>query len=225
MSLVVQEGSTIDGVSFDFNVSGAGGLSFNGKGDIVFTARKDNTVSDGLFAYVEGELKKIVLEGELFDVDPGPGVDNRTISTVRGPFDQNSGSTPVQSGGEDGGFRFLNDTGQFVHRLDFTDGSHGIFLTTMTGPCAWDCDGSGDGAVSVSDLLALLAQYDPMSPSNCTGGSCDFDSNGCVDVADLLSLLAHYDPAGTGTEPWVSQRMDGCSGAWVGTLAHRWVPR
>ncbi len=64
--------------------------------------------------------------------------------------------------------------------------------------CAWDCDGSGDGIVGVSDLLALLAQYDSQAPVGCTGGSCDYDGNGCVDVADLLKLLAHYDPAGAG---------------------------
>ena len=52
--------------------------------------------------------------------------------------------------------------------------------------------------VGVTDLLALLGQYDPLSPNNCTGGACDFDNSGCVDVVDLLKLLAHYDPAGLG---------------------------
>ena len=65
-------------------------------------------------------------------------------------------------------------------------------------PCPWDCDGNDDGAVGVTDLLALLAQYDPQSPNNCTGGACDYNGDGCVDVVDLLKLLAHYDPAGVG---------------------------
>ncbi len=67
--------------------------------------------------------------------------------------------------------------------------------------CPWDCDGSGDGNSNVSDLLALLGQYDPQAPVVCEGGeSCDFDCNGCVDVTDLLKLLAHYttDPGGVG---------------------------
>ena len=64
--------------------------------------------------------------------------------------------------------------------------------------CPWDCDGSADGVVAIADLLALLAQFDPESPLNCTGGACDFDGSGCVDVADLLKLLAHYDPNGLG---------------------------
>jgi hypothetical protein len=67
--------------------------------------------------------------------------------------------------------------------------------------CAWDCDGSADNNANVSDLLALLGQYDPLAPAVCDGGeSCDYDSNGCVDVTDLLKLLAHYttDPSGVG---------------------------
>ncbi len=74
-------------------------------------------------------------------------------------------------------------------------------LTISCGPpCPWDCDGSGDGNANVSDLLALLGQYDPAAPNTCTGGSCDYDGNGCVDVVDLLMLLAHYttDPGGAG---------------------------
>lgn len=64
--------------------------------------------------------------------------------------------------------------------------------------CRWDCDGSNDAIVGVTDLLAMLAQYDPASPVRCTGGSCDFNNDGCVDVVDLLKLLGHYDPAGVG---------------------------
>ena len=57
---------------------------------------------------------------------------------------------------------------------------------------------SGDGIVSVVDLLALLGQYDPTAPIGCTGGSCDFNGDGCVDVVDLLKLLGHYDRDGAG---------------------------
>ncbi len=57
--------------------------------------------------------------------------------------------------------------------------------------CRFDCD----GVVSVTDLLALLAQYDDMSPVKCTGGSCDYNEDDCVDVLDLLTLLAQFDPA------------------------------
>lgn len=60
---------------------------------------------------------------------------------------------------------------------------------TTCGPdpcaCPWDLDGSG--AVGVTDLLALLAQWgtDP-------GGPPDFDGDGVVGVTDFLALLAHW---------------------------------
>ena len=64
--------------------------------------------------------------------------------------------------------------------------------------CPWDCDGSSDGIVGMPDVLALIDQYDPNAPVNCSGGSCDYNGDGCVDVLDLLKFLAHYDPAGVG---------------------------
>ena len=85
-------------------------------------------------------------------------------------------------------------------RIGGVSGSFGSGNLTIScgSPCPWDCDGNDDGIVGVSDLLALLGQYDPESPNNCTGGPCDFDGSGCVDIVDLLKLLAHYDPAGIG---------------------------
>ena len=77
-------------------------------------------------------------------------------------------------------------------------GDTGVVIDCNVVGCPWDCDGSNDGAVNVGDLLALLGQYDSMSPNNCTGGSCDYNGDGCVDVSDLLKLLAHYDPVGVG---------------------------
>ena len=54
------------------------------------------------------------------------------------------------------------------------------------GDCVWDC-GDGGGSVEITDLLALLAQWD--GP-----GSCDFDASGAVDIVDLLKLLANWGP-------------------------------
>ena len=58
--------------------------------------------------------------------------------------------------------------------------------------CPWDCDGSGDGLVTVQDLLALIAQFQNPNPPCDAGGSCDYDGNGCVDVQDLLKLIAQW---------------------------------
>lgn len=90
-----------------------------------------------------------------------------------------------------------------LNSIQLTSWNPNTFITAAATPtnyaaCPWDCDGSDDGAVSVIDLLALLGQYDPQSPANCTGGACDYNGDGCVDVVDLLKLLSHYDPAGIG---------------------------
>lgn len=94
--------------------------------------------------------------------------------------------------------RFVDDPG-----TRDTGNSGGIVAIVDMGAyeypgCPWDCDGSVDGDVNVSDLLALLGQFDASSPLNCSGGSCDYNGDGCVDVIDLLELLAHYnvDPTG-----------------------------
>ena len=53
-------------------------------------------------------------------------------------------------------------------------------------PCPYDCDGSGDGTVSIADFLALLAQWGTIGP-------CDADGGG-VGIADFLGLLAAWGP-------------------------------
>ncbi len=51
--------------------------------------------------------------------------------------------------------------------------------------CPWDLD--GDGAVGMTDLLALLAAWGP-APRH----PADFDGDGSVGVTDLLALLGHW---------------------------------
>lgn len=53
--------------------------------------------------------------------------------------------------------------------------------------CLWDCDGSSDGVVGITDFLALLAQWGQV------GNSCDFDGGG-VGVTDFLEMLANWGP-------------------------------
>lgn len=69
-----------------------------------------------------GGLCLIARTGDLFEAAPG---DFRTISSLGGL------ST---SGGQDGRTRSINDLGQVAFTLDFTDGSSGIFVTTIPTP-------------------------------------------------------------------------------------------
>lgn len=117
-----------------------------------------------------------------------------TCGSCGGPWEMTAESTME--------CRLLSQPFTFSGSGTYTADAEQLLIEDNTWPvstaCPWDCDGSADGAVNVSDLLSLLSQYDPEAPGSCTGGSCDFDGSGCVDVADLLKLLGHYDPFGVG---------------------------
>ncbi len=120
-------------------------------------------------------------------------IDEAVIQSWIDSPDANFGVMLVSTTGtneRDVSFDSLEGTSDQAPRLTFD----------LTAPCPWDCDGSDDGNVNVTDLLALLGQFDIQAPVTCDGGSCDYGGNGCVDVTDLLKLLAHYttDPQGLG---------------------------
>jgi hypothetical protein len=54
-------------------------------------------------------------------------------------------------------------------------------------PCPADCNQPPNGAVDVSDFLALLSQWGNV------GSSCDIDGDG-VGVTDFLAMLAAWGP-------------------------------
>jgi hypothetical protein len=53
--------------------------------------------------------------------------------------------------------------------------------------CPWDI--SGDGAVTIVDLIALLSAWGP-NPGN----PADFNADGVVNIVDLLKLLSNWGP-------------------------------
>ncbi len=66
-----------------------------------------------------------------------------------------------------------------------------VFAEKVLPPsCPWDI--SGDGIVSIVDLIALLAAWGP------GGGPADFDGDGDVDIVDLLKLLSNWGPCPAG---------------------------
>lgn len=130
-----------EGVVFDsFNAG------FNREGRTVFLAQlagpsvsaENNT---GLWIQDDtGSLAMIARTGALFKVSPG---DFRTVASL----DYSGGS--VHASGQSGGF---NDTGDFLFRATFTDGSSGLFLyTTVPEP------GFGLWALAIALLAAFWA--------------------------------------------------------------------
>ena len=80
---------------------------------------------EGAASGVNAVVVKVVREGDQVDVDPGPGVVLRTIA------DGGIGFYTLGSGGQDGRVSF-SDTGLLAYRLTFTDGSSGIFRSSIT---------------------------------------------------------------------------------------------
>jgi len=132
--LVVREGSAApgaDGTEFRSFVQPV----FNNMGDFAFEASVragtrgvDSTNNSGLWVYVS-DLDRIVFvvrEGDSFDASLAQ--DGSSPRTIRSVFFDRDGS--------DGSSGF-NDAGQVAYTLHFTDGSSGVFVTTL--PSASSC--------------------------------------------------------------------------------------
>ncbi len=163
-----------------FIVSGAGDVNADGLHDLIVAAQSGGFVVLGKADGTPVDLSAVA-EGiggfVMYSLRPGD------VGAVSGAGDvDGDGADDVVLGAPGVAPGGIDDAGQ----------SYVVFSPF----CPWDCDGSGDGVVNVQDLLALLAQYDPISPADCDGGSCDYDDDGCVSTADLLNLLAHYNTPG-----------------------------
>jgi hypothetical protein len=102
----------------------------NNAGQVAFIANLSGadvvagTNSIALFAGAPGSLQEIVRQGEVINVDaPGTGVDDLTVSSI---------NLLVGSGGQDGKGSDFSDTGDLAYRLTFTDGSSGVFESTVS---------------------------------------------------------------------------------------------
>jgi hypothetical protein len=85
------------------------------------------------------------------------------------------------------GIGCLDDKGELIEGGAFTN------RYTATVSCVPACvaDIDGDGAVSTTDLLALIAAW-----GDGPGSPADVDGNGIVDTADMLFLLTAWGPCG-----------------------------
>ena len=149
LALVAREGDqapgTPVGVTFA-DLSYPGGLPplLNGVGQSAFVGKLTgpgvNNSSDlGIWAEdASGVLTLIVREGDVLDVDDGPGTDFRTISNLS--FLGDSNYLTNHSGNEDGRPSAFNDRGQVAFQADLSGGTRGVFIAnTIAEP-----GGSGD---------------------------------------------------------------------------------
>ncbi|MEM1108258.1 MAG: choice-of-anchor tandem repeat NxxGxxAF-containing protein [Planctomycetota bacterium] len=142
--LVVREGDqaagTAPGVVFaafnlpdNFNLDSPA-AAINAAGQVAFLASLtgngvDATNDSGIWvADSDGSITLVVREGDLFDVDDDPTVqDLRTISDL---------TTILTTSNGDGLPSSFNDFGQITFTLEFTDGSSGVFVANVPEPTA-----------------------------------------------------------------------------------------
>ena len=153
-----------DQVAFRGIVRGAG-----------ITTANDN----GIWAEdTNGVLRLIVKEGDMLDVDDGPGVDLRTVV---GPF------TWGATGNGDGRRSGFNDNGQLIFSVSFTDGSTGIFVSNLVS-ASLPGDFNQNGTVDAADYTVWR---DTLGLAG-AGLAADGNLDNAVDVRDYDLWKFHF---------------------------------
>jgi len=131
LALVARAGNAAPGTSSGVNFLALASPVLNGAGQTAFFGFLTGTGVDGSndFGFWAedplGALTLIAREGDQLDVDDGPGIDLRTISSLVGFQPGN------ESGNEDGRRSNFNDLGQLAFVATFTDGSSGVFVSDL----------------------------------------------------------------------------------------------
>jgi hypothetical protein len=132
-------GDPVDNLPNGWTMGGLNGASnakflFNDRDQIAFlgTTRLNAgpLVTTLLASLPDGELLAIARRGYEFEVAPG---DSRVVTDI-GLFGSEVFGAIVGLGGDDGYGTALNDRGDLAFALYFTDGSSGIFVTTIPAP-------------------------------------------------------------------------------------------
>ncbi len=129
VALVAREGNPAPGTQPGISFSRFDRYIINAGGQVAIAGRLDGTGVDitndrGIWAEDQaGTLQLIAREGDLLDVDDGPGTDFRTISDIS--------LGGISTGNDDGRPSGMNDLGQLVFRALFDDGSEGVFVSNL----------------------------------------------------------------------------------------------
>ena len=133
LELVVRAGDPAPGAPAGAKFRSVGGPRLNATGQIAFVGQLQSgaggvsLASDlGIWAQDrDGVLQMIVREGDLVDVDDGPGTDFRTVTGFSLFYPWRG------TGNQDGRPSAFNDLGQLAFLASFTDRSSGIFVSSL----------------------------------------------------------------------------------------------
>ncbi len=185
LRLVVREGDPVPasaGPDFDsLNFGSVIAFWVNASGRVAFFVNHNDFTRALWIEQADGTLRPVVKEFTVFDVS-GSGSDQRLISQIIVP-----GNNAATGDGRRSPF---NDRGEIALRLQFADGSEGVFTTSPMQPAPpAEClaDFNGDGSVDPDDLGDYINCY--------FSGSCgraDFNGDGSVNPDDLGDFINVY---------------------------------
>ena len=197
LSLLVSSDDPVPGTLPDTIFQLFSGLpTFNSLGQTAFKARLTGpgiTTSndEGLWVVNQnGEIITIAREGDLFDINDDPQVQNlKVIKSI---------NIRSGSGGEDGLENSFNDIGQIGFHLIFDDDSEGIFIGSIESALLAG-DFNSDGFVGIDDLTIVLAHWNQnVTPGDLSSG--DLTGEGFVGIDDLNPILTNWN---NGTPPTI----------------------
>ena len=174
--LIAREGDTIDDEPGDVRIAGLGDPLVNDAGEMIMPAHLAGaqvtpTTNDALLGVDgDGRVYTIVREGD--EIDP----DGNGARVVRGIV----ADTSAHERGRDA----LDNNGRAGFTLSFTDGSFGVFTSSVG--YASPADITGDGAVNTQDFVAYLNLW-----ANSLPGA-DFNRDGGIDTQDFVAFLAAW---------------------------------
>jgi hypothetical protein len=133
--LAVREGNPAPGMS-GVSIGEILQFTMNDNQDVIFVSSLVGAVTPGIddraLCRVDaaGNLSKLLQRGDLFDVDPSAATDLRTISVL-----SLEGQLAVLDAHAAVEYSF-NDQGRLLFSLDFTNGTNGLFTTSVPEPAA-----------------------------------------------------------------------------------------
>ena len=164
IQMVAREGSAAPGALSGVNFATLDPIAaINAPGQVAFTAVLTGTgvttANDrGLWAGTYDNVQLVAREGDVLDLDSGPGQLLKTIQTISFA---NGFSSPVGSSAD----AAFNDSGAIAWQAQFTDATTAVFLTSVPGTLTGDYNNNGivdagDYVIWRKDPNRTQAQYD-----------------------------------------------------------------